>query len=171
MSVPGTLQLKWLSTYKVMVPGEIAPALHLATEENLKEMLLTGEHLDFEDFQNACTTLHVDKVNASRAYSSTVQYLARDIYALDSWRVLSDTLDTYGNKDNRAAIRRRLLLGTQAVADIVQSHLEGTFPDSDLYTKRMLRVVRTTVMDEFDIDFVRTDRQTDSVITRKLTTP
>lgn len=153
-----------------MPPGEIAPGLYLATEENLKELLDTGNHLDLKDFRNACKTLHVDNANANRAFYTTTRYLAKDVYDQDCRQVLSDALDAYGNKDNRQAIRQRLLLGTQAVADIVQSHLEGTFPDSDLYTKRMLRVVRTTVMDEFDIAFVRTDRQTDSVITRRITT-
>lgn len=151
-----------------LTPGELAPGLYYAAPEELTELLETGDHLDLQDFRNACLDLRIDTRNASRAFRPTVGYLAVHLYDKTIGRQLHDALDwNMGTNPNMLGIRDRLLVGTQHIADMVESCEAGTFNDPDhWFTPTNWRVIRATVRGEFDISFERRGRETFAVRTR-----
>lgn len=147
--------------------GELAPGLYHACTGEMTELLETGRHLDLTDFRNACTSLRISQVNGARAFSSSVFHFAQGI--VDE-RVRSDlywTMSWLGNNPSLDGVRQKLLIGTQDLADLVLSNDSGEFSDPDeRFTRTNWRVMKSVVRDEFDIQFVRVDRETRSVLTQ-----
>lgn len=137
---------------------DLAPGLYFSGPTDLESRLETGNWVDFTDFCNACDTLHLHHVNASRTFNNIVFYLAKgsedsvwqQIYGARYFRDQSNEYD-----------RSFMLIGTQALADMVVRYEAGTFDDPyRRFTQRNWRVMRAVVRDELEIEFVREDCET-----------